>query len=258
MNSKYWIVRRPIGIPRFRLYCFCYAGGSAASFLDWQAAVGPSVEICPLQLPGRGARFHEAPYTVFSELIADMSDVIERETKLPFAFFGHSMGGLLAFELARHNMKHGRELPTHLFISGCEAAKYRTSQEKLHLLSDRAFLKHLEKYNGTPPEVLAHPELMKLVLPTVRADFSLVEEYQYTPSPPLNVPVTVLAGRDEVFDSPKKISGWKEETRNACRIEWFEGGHFFIHSSRQAVIECIRAELMPYLDEQTSLLVQYG
>ena len=258
MNSRLWIVRRPIGVPRFRLYCFCYAGGSAASFLDWQAAFGPSVEICPLQLPGRGARFHEAPYTVLPELIAALSDVIERETKLPFAFFGHSMGGLLAFELARYNRKHGRGLPAHLFISGCEAAKYRSSREKLHLLSDREFLKHLAKYNGTPPEVLAHPELMELVLPTIRADFLLVEEYRYTPGPPIDVPITVLAGKDEIFDSPKQIGGWEEETRKTCRIEWFEGAHFFIHSSREAVIDCVRADLMPCLDEYMNCQGKYA
>lgn len=250
MQLKSWILRRSVGTPSLRLYCFCYAGGSAASFLSWQAEVDPAIEICGVQLPGRGARFHELPYTKLSELITVLSHVIERDSTLPFAFFGHSLGGLLAFELARYNAKHGRSLPGHLIISGCAAARYRFPSEKLHLLDDKAFAKRLRKYNGTPPEVLENPELMELVLPTIRADFALVDNYEYVPGAALNIPITVLAGKGEQFTSSAQTAGWQEETLGACDVHWVDGDHFFINSNRKAVIDRINAVLKSHVGGQ--------
>jgi surfactin synthase thioesterase subunit len=243
MHSTPWIVRQSAKHPRLRLYCFCYAGGNATSFMGWQAKFDPSIEICAIQLPGRGSRFHEAPYRVLPDLIAVLSDVLRRESIVPFAFFGHSLGGLLAFELARYNMNHGLDMPQHLFISGCGAPKYRRPSAGLHQLDDDTFLDTLRGYNGTPPEILDNRELMMVVMPTIRSDFALAEGYEYRRGPLLKVPITVLAGKLDEFDSPKEVSGWQEETLNRFRVQWFDGDHFFIVSNQHEVLTCISSEL---------------
>ena len=169
---------------------------------------------------------------------------------LPFAFFGHSLGGLLGFELAHHNLRHGLPMPRQLFISGCSAAQFRPAPKGLHLMSNADLLEELHKYNGTPPEVLAHPELMELILPTIRADFALAERYTYCHTRALDVPITVLAGKTDAIDSPDQIDGWQLETNMAFDVKWFEGDHFFINSERDAVLR--------YLNEQLEPLAKYG
>ena len=248
MRSNSWIVTRPNPSAKVRMFCFCYAGGSAVSFLEWQSAVDPSVLICALQLPGRGARFTETPYESLPELVSALARVISPMTDLPCVFFGHSLGGLLAFELARYHHKHGLMMPRHLFVSGCDAASCRSPSQGMHRLDDGALIARLRQYNGTPPEVLAHSELMALMLPTIRADFALVENYQYHPGPALPVPLTVLAGTRDDFDSPDQVDHWARETSSTFRVQWFDGDHFFIHSHQAEVLACLGGELSRMLD----------
>lgn len=211
--------------------------------MEWQAAMLPSVSICAIQLPGRGMRFHEKPYSHMPELVEAISDAIQSADDVPFAFFGHSLGGLLAFEVCRYNARHGKPLPERLIVSGCPAAKYRTGLGGIHLLDNAGLIERLKEYAGTPPEILAHRELMDMVLPAIRADFALVENYAYEAQQPLSLPITVFAGTREKFDSAAQISGWAEETTSSCVVQWFEGGHFFIQSHRQDVINQINAQL---------------
>lgn len=243
MRPSPWIVRRPDAPDALRLYCFCYAGGSPASFLAWQDALGPSVAVHAIQLPGRGARFNEAPPDRFADLIATLAAEIAQQGGAPFAFFGHSLGGLLAFELARYQQAHGQRLPQHLFISGCAAARLRSPPKGLHRLADAALLEKLRDYNGTPPEVLANAELMDLLLPAIRADFALVDNYCYRPAAALPMPISVLAGTQEAYDSPAQVHGWGEETSAGCAVHWFEGDHFFIQPRRADVLACIARQL---------------
>ena len=249
MNATPWIVRRPDPSKKFRLFCFSYAGGSAVSFMEWQSMLHPNVKVCGVQLPGRGARYHETPYSSLPELIETLAGAIGKMDDLPCAFFGHSLGGLLAFELARYHRRRGLMLPQHLFVSGCHAPRYRAASSDLHRLDDESLIARLRDYRGTPPEILAHRELMELVLPTIRADFSLVENYRYEADASLlDIPLTVLAGRSDSFASVEQVEGWQEETLAPCRVQWFDGDHFFIHSCQQGVIDCIHADLAPWLE----------
>lgn len=243
MKANPWLVRRPGKAPDMRVFCFSYAGGSAVGFMDWQPLVRPGVEICAVQLPGRGARFHEPAYTDLALLVADLAKAIQPLDDLPSAFFGHSLGGLIAFELARHVRERQGAQPQHLFVSGCAAPQFRPRSKRLHELDDEHLLKELHEYNGTPPEVLAQRELMELVLPTVRADFALAENYCYTAGARLSIPMTVFAGMRDDHGTPEEVSGWSVETSGRCDIEWFEGDHFFIHQQRAAVIDSINARL---------------
>jgi surfactin synthase thioesterase subunit len=243
MKTAEWIVRKPDSSERFRLYCFSYAGGSANSFTEWQKTILPSVSICAIQLPGRGGRFHEQPYSDLPTLVEAISEAIQSAGDVPFAFFGHSLGGLLAFEVSRYNARHGKPLPKHLFISGCHAARYRTESNKMHSLDDESLIERMKGYGGTPPEILAHRELMELLLPVIRADFALVENYTYKRQDLLSMPITVLAGTRDECDSVEQVSGWEKETTSDCNVKWFDGGHFFIRSHQQEVIDQINAEL---------------
>lgn len=231
--------------PRLRLFCFSYAGGSAASFMPWQEALGPDIEVCAVQLPGRGARFSEAPYTSMPDLVNAIAAVLKAHNTLPFAFFGHSLGALIAFELARHCQRQTQAMPEQLIVSGCNAPQMRNKTRDLHAMHDAALIKELQRYNGTPPELLQNRDLMELVLPTIRADFALAEKYHYSPSAPLNIPLTVLAGRDDEHTSSAQVEAWQREVTTKCHVDWFEGDHFFLQPKLHEVLDRIKSVLSP-------------
>lgn len=239
MRSSAWFVRRPGGVRGFRLYCFSHAGGSAVGFMPWQALLPAGVEVCAVQLPGRGTRLGEAPFTDLSALIPALAQAVGHEDDTPFAFFGHSLGALVAFELSRHLARHGRRTPAHLFVSGSDAPRSRRPGRELHRLPDDELIDVLRRYNGTPEEILANRELMALALPTLRADFALVETYRYGASPPLALPLTVLQGRADGHVTPEGAQAWAGETTGPCDVEWFDGDHFFIQSDQRRVVALI-------------------
>ena len=244
MHPSPWLVREPKRTSRrLRLYCFCYAGGSASTYASWQAQLDPAIEVCAVQLPGRGSRMAERPFTAMPELIKALALVIGREDSLPFAFFGHSLGGLLAFELARYQKLHYMRMPEHLIVSGCDAPQFRSPSRRLHALPDHELIDVLKDFNGTPPGVLEHRELMDLLLPTIRADFALVDDYVYRPGLPLKMPITVLAGRRDDH-TVEQVEGWRKETLSDCHVHWFNGDHFFILPEQQAVLDRLDAVLV--------------
>lgn len=243
MMATSWLVRSPCAAPRLRLFCFSYAGGSAGAYAQWQQQLGPHVEVCAVQLPGRGARMGEAPLTSLAQVASAVADVIARQGPLPYACFGHSLGALLAFEVARCSHRLRLPLPLHLFVSGSDAPAARSGLRQLHLLPDAQLIDALRQYNGTPAELLEHRELMALVLPAIRADFGLVETYAYQPWLRLPVPLTVLAGRDDAHVAGARLAEWGRETARDSRIAWFDGGHFFVNEQRAAVLECVAATL---------------
>jgi medium-chain acyl-[acyl-carrier-protein] hydrolase len=238
-----WLVRSATPNPRMRLFCFPYAGGSAFNFTPWRDALDRGVEICALQLPGRGSRIAEPPIRTMPALLKAVAPVVAQYSQLPFAFFGHSVGALVAFELARYLRLHGVDGPMHLFASGCHAPQFRSPSRRLNQLPDDAFIEALREYNGTPREVLESRELMALMMPTIRADFALAEDYAYRPGPSLHAPISVFAGKDEDNKGPGQVDGWRKETTGQCDVSWFEGGHFFIDTARAAVLERLNAVL---------------
>ncbi|MDO8310380.1 MAG: alpha/beta fold hydrolase [Sideroxyarcus sp.] len=241
-----WLVRQVAPTCRLRLYCFCYAGGSASAFANWQADLDPSIEVVAVELPGRGRRFGEPPTTSLKFVSETVGRLIAAEGDIPFAFFGHSLGALIAFEVTRFLQQNHLPMPQELMVSGASAPQYRRKMH-LHLLDDDTLIDELRKYNGTPPAVLEHRELMELLLPMIRADFSIAGEYEYVSAPVLNLPLTVLMGREDDNADGNFVDGWKKETSGECHIAWFEGGHFFIHSQRAAVLECIKSRLHFFL-----------
>ncbi|MES2740498.1 MAG: alpha/beta fold hydrolase [Pseudomonadota bacterium] len=248
LERERWLVRQPGAGRRLRLFCFSYAGGSAASYYAWQAGLGPHIEVCAIELPGRAARLGEPPRRGLTALVDTLARVIEVGDGLPFAFFGHSLGALLAFELARHCQRRGGAQPSRLFVSGSVAPR-RRSAGRLHELNDADLIAVLRQYNGAPAAVLDEPELMALMLPTVRADFALAADYHYRAGTPLTVPISVYGGDSDPHVNVDELSHWQEETSQPVLLRRFAGDHFFIQSARQAVLAQLRYELGPLVNQ---------
>lgn len=234
-----WIVRRAAQPGRMRLYCFAYAGGSAAAYAAWQNLLGPHIEVCAMQLPGRGTRFAEPPRHTLQPLVDDLALAIAGQPAVPFALFGHSLGALIAFDVAQALRRDRLPLPSHLFVSGCRAPSVAREPKGLHLLPDAEFMAALRGYNGTPAEVLANAELMALVMPVLRADFALVDDFRYRQRPALPVPLTVLAGRGDEPSTLDGIEAWAAESNDFRGVHWFDGDHFFVNSAAAAVTAAI-------------------
>ena len=243
MTSSPWLIGNACAAPRLRLYCFSYAGGGAHAYASWQGALGPQIEVRAVQLPGRGTRMHETPFTSMQELVPALVQELQGQGELPFAFFGHSMGALVALEVARYCMRRGLRTPQQLIVSGATAPRYRTLPRTLHTLPDAELIAVLQEYGGSPPEVLSHMALMELLLPMIRADFELIEKYVYRAGGLLAVPVTVLVGAADSAPTREHAHKWQEETSAGCAVHTFEGGHFFIQSARDAVLACLAGVL---------------
>lgn len=212
--------------------------------MSWQNALPAHVEVCGVQMPGRGARFGEVPFRRMTDLIDDLVPVLQRSVDRPFALLGHSLGALVAFEVARRLAVSGGACPRHLYASGCHAPRFRDPSKDYHLRDNDELVEVLRDYKGTPPEVLADRELLAMLLPSIRADFELAETYCYQAPAGLDIPITAWAGREEVRSSPDQVSGWALETTGPFEEAWFDGGHFFIHEHRQCVLRELAASLL--------------
>jgi surfactin synthase thioesterase subunit len=215
--------------------------------LPWQLILDPAIEVCAIQLPGRGDRLDEAPIKAFPELIPVLGRLLAEQSTMPFAFFGHSLGALIAFELARHCQLGSADMPVHFFASGCAAPQCLNPGLPLEKLQGDALMKTVDEYNGTKEGILENPELMALILPAIRADFALADTYRYNPGPRLDIPITVLAGERDDGVSVEQVEGWQRETTHTIRVVWFEGDHFFINAEQTAVLDLLEVQLANHL-----------
>src|SRR5262245_34574163 len=177
-----------------RLFCFPYAGGNSLIYRSWTEQLPLAVEVCAVMLPGREARLRERPYTCLPPLIEALAEALLPRLNKPFAFFGHSMGALISFELIRELRRNCGLAPAHLFVSGRRAPQIENNDPPTYNLPEGDFIQEIRHFNGTPQEVLEHPELMQLLLPVLRADFAVCETYTYTEEPPLECPISVFGG----------------------------------------------------------------
>jgi medium-chain acyl-[acyl-carrier-protein] hydrolase len=226
------------GQAALRLFCMHYAGGGASAFRGWSAALPPFVEVCTIQLPGREHRAQEPCLTSFDELVSLIGDALIPRLDLPYALFGHSMGALLSFEVTRRLQTSSNPVlpPRHLFASGCRPPRAGDHGRKMHLLPRDEFIARLRELGGTPEEVFQHEELLDLVLPIIRADFELVDNYQYRPGAPLMVGVSVYGGESDPDVPVEDLAGWQADVARTIRLRAFPGDHFFLQSARAALL----------------------
>jgi medium-chain acyl-[acyl-carrier-protein] hydrolase len=226
-----------------RLFCLPYAGGSAVIFRNWKAFLSSKIELCPIEPPGRGTRLHETAYTAMEPLIDALATGISHLLDRPFAFFGHSMGAVICFELSRKLYRENRPVPVHLLVSAHRAPQILDPEPQSYDLPKPQFIEHLRGLNGTPATVLAHSELLELLLPTLRADFRLVETYRYSPGPLLPCPITAIGGMDDKDVSADHLARWGELSSGAFQQFMLAGDHFFIHQSESQLISIIAKQL---------------
>lgn len=229
--------------PRVRLFCFPYAGGAASVFAPLAPHLPASVDLRPVQLPGRESRFHDAPIARLDPLVRSLAASLLPYLTPPFAFLGHSMGALVGFELAHFLRAHDFPLPTHLFAAGCSAPQVFDVEPKVHALPDGELIEELRRLEGTPESVLRDPELMQLLLPVLRADFAVCETYVYEARPPLACPIAVFGGTLDPVVSGEQLAAWGAQTTDAFAVHLFDGGHFFLHACWPALAAHLAAHL---------------
>ena len=239
-----WLTRpRPNPQARLRLFCFPYAGGNVHAFRKWPQQLPPGVEVLAAQLPGRGARMREQPYTSVTALVEELGVAVRPLLDRPFAFFGHSMGAIIAFELARLLRGEGGAAPAHLFVSGRRAPQIPDADPPTYNLPDAEFIEEVRRLNGTPPEVLEHPELMGLMLPLLRADFQVVDTYRYADGPPLGCPISAFGGLQDFDVTREQLEAWREQTTSGFVRRMFDGDHFFLHRAEPVLLATIARDL---------------
>jgi medium-chain acyl-[acyl-carrier-protein] hydrolase len=227
---------------KLQLFCLPYAGGGSLAFRGWQSHFTPhNIALCPIQLPGRENRLDHPPYRSLTQLIPDLASVLVstlQQNPQPYAFFGYSMGSLIAFELIKYAALHYFSVPKALIVAAANPPHWRNESPNLHLLSDPALIAELQKFNGTPKAVLQNSELMALLLPLLRSDFQLLETYCYQPAEPLPLPILALGGELDETVSVEALQQWQQHTiQFTCQT--FSGHHFFIQSHQVELIQSV-------------------
>lgn len=226
------------------LFCLPYAGGSAPrAYGSWQAALPAGVRVVPVELPGRGARITEPLLTSVTALADDALGAVLPRVDRPYALFGHSLGALVAFELARRLEHLHRRPPVHLFVSGHEAPQLPKVSETDYQLPMEEFTQRLRDLAGTPEEVLANEELLQLFAPIIRADFEAADTYEFRPGPRLSCPITVYGGVSDPEAPVDTLPPWDQHTSGHCAVRLLPGEHFFLHQEEDALLAGIGDDL---------------
>ncbi|WP_172381342.1 thioesterase II family protein [Streptomyces sp. MNP-20] len=219
-----WRARRPGH--RRRLICFPHAGAGAAAYTAWAERLPADVELVAVQLPGRQNRITEEPFTEVGPLVRVLVHALRAVLDGPVAFFGHSCGAALAYELAQALRARGHRGPEQLFLSA-QPAPGRTGVRQLHELPDDEFRAEIIRLGGIEAEILADEDVMGSLLTVLRADFALWERHRLTAGPPLECPVTVLAGTADPRSPVDTLSAWSACTTKDVTTRLYEGGHFY-------------------------------
>jgi medium-chain acyl-[acyl-carrier-protein] hydrolase len=234
----------PVAAARARLFCFPYAGAGMSAFGGWPTALRPDIEVHLVQAPGREDRFRERPFTRMGQLMAPLLDAIEPHLDRPFAFLGHSMGGLVAFELTRALRARGHVLPFRLCVSARRAPQLPDRMPPLRHLADGSFVEQIRlRYAGIPHQVLESSELRALLLPMLRADMELLETYEYHAQPPLACAISVFHGRDDQTVLREEVEQWRHQTVAAFSVREMPGDHFFLKSAKAPFMKAVAEDL---------------
>ncbi|MER6592465.1 alpha/beta fold hydrolase [Micromonospora purpureochromogenes] len=238
-DSGAWIRRfHPAPDAPTRLVCFAHAGGSASYFYPVSQALSPGLDVLAVQYPGRQDRRAEPAFEDVPRLVDALVDEVAVWADRPLALFGHSLGATVAYEVARRLQARGTEVSA-LFASGRRAPS-RHRPAWVHEGDDEALISEMLKLEGTDAQMLTDPELVRMILPALRADYKAAETYRYQPGPPLTCPVYALTGdADPQVDVPDAES-WREHTTGPFALHVFSGGHFYLNRHAPQVMALIR------------------
>lgn len=249
-GSSGWLVRmKPRPEARLRVFCVPYAGVGPSAYRRWSDAMPRDIEVGAVHLPGREGRLREPAFTRIEPLVDAVAAGLRPYLDRPYALFGHSMGALVAFELARRFREEGWGEPTRLFVSGRRAAHLPPRHPAIAHLPDSEFIEEIRRrYNGIPDEVLRHSDLLALLLPGLRADLTLIEAHDHRPGHPLECPISAYGGVADAEATQAELVGWREHTRGALSVRMFPGGHFFVQSAHEELVRSVKAELATDMD----------
>ncbi|AOJ02205.1 hypothetical protein WS70_10505 [Burkholderia mayonis] len=242
------------------MFCLPYAGGAAAIFRDWPRLAPAWLRIAPIHLPGRGVRHHESLIPDWSSLIDRLSKDVQAAPDRPYALFGHSLGALIAFELAHELRRRTGSEPCWLGVSGCVAPRHHAPRSDWLTCSESDVLDELRSFEQTAPELLANREFVELILPVVRNDFHLYGTWRLPRAGAralLRCPVHAFGGsHDDDTRDIATLDAWRDETYGGFERSMFEGGHFFINSHRADLIGTIEVSLNNALSHRTHADIQ--
>jgi len=251
---------------RLRLFCFPYGGGGASLYYDWQDYLPEHIEVCPIQLPGRENRMDEVSIHNMSLLINNIVEHLQSKLDLPFAFFGHSFGALIAFELTRYLRRHNLPQPVSLFISAFPDPHHPTTHldtllmqlsvnninlsEVTNSLSEDQLNRLISIFQNygilDEKHFVLNKNMIKLLLPTFIGDVNIVKNYTYYEEPPLDIPLTLFVGKQDNWVSPDDYFKWAEQTTQKFELVEFDGGHLFVKdlAIKQHMLAVIKNTLM--------------
>lgn len=243
-RSTPWLhVSKPVEGPRARLFCVPFAGGGAQAFARWPDLVPAGVEVVAVQLPGRESRMREAAVANLDELIAALQPEISEQLDVPYFLFGHSMGALIAYELARSLQAAGAPAPQRLMVSGRVAPHLKPPREPINDLDEGDFVEALRALKGTPEEVLGDSDLMRLIMPVLRADFALNENYRHVAAPRLHCDVIAFGGIGDAEAGRAGVSAWEDFTEGSFVLRMVPGDHFYPVTATALFLRMLSVEM---------------
>jgi medium-chain acyl-[acyl-carrier-protein] hydrolase len=247
-----WLARwRSAPDARLRLFCLPHAGGGTVAYRPWALRFAPEVDVVAIRPPGREHRHRERACSRLPDLVENVVREVVPLLDRPYAWFGHSLGALVAFEACRTIQALGRPGPVRLMVSGRPAPDLPSRLSPVHAAPTPVLLDRLRQMGGTPPEILDDHGVMSALLPTIRADLAAAETYRCRPGRPLDVPITVFGGRQDPFTTADELAAWARHTTAGCRVETFDGGHFYLHERGTDVDAAVLRELEPTDAQET-------
>ncbi|PFZ09674.1 hypothetical protein COL63_21870 [Bacillus pseudomycoides] len=242
MNKEFY--GEEIFMKKTKLFCLPYAGGSAMMYYRWKNQLEKHIEVIPLELPGRGKRTGEPLISNLEEIVDLLfHEIISQLDRSEVAFFGYSMGSLLAFELAYRVETICKQEISHLFLAASRPPHLKRNSPPIHMLPQEEFEENIYKLGGTPRELFENEEVRRYFLPLLRSDFKLVETYNFSKkSEKLSSGMTILMGMDDIHND-KDLNEWSIHTNNSCKVCYFNGGHFFINEQTEEIIKVINNTL---------------
>ena len=228
--------------------CFPFAGGGASVFSNWRNILPDNIAVYPLQLPGREHRITERPYRDMTQLVGDIAEEVQPLVRKKCIFFGHSMGAKIAFEVAKKVKKDTSLELCHFIVSACRAPHIK-EPNPIHFLPEQAFVDSLQRFGGTPEEIINNGALMKFFLPMLQADFEIDETYVSAPDIKLQCPITAFGGTEDREATKEDIEPWHNYTDDDFTIKMFSCGHFFIKTLETLVLQELKRIFTQYMDK---------
>ncbi len=240
-----WVVRfNPKTQPHCRLFCLPHAGGGASNYRTWSQNLPDHIEVCAIRLPGRESRLAETPFTEAKAVAQILQEVLEPFLDIPVALFGHSMGTIISLELARMWEQQTGVNLIHLFVSGRRAPHLPSRRSPIYHLSEAEFIEGLRSYKGTPEIIFQNQEFMALLLPVLRADFTLSQTYKGSVSPLLRCPISAFGGKSDDTVYEDDMAAWQEYTQQHFKLQMYKGGHFFLQKVQPQLLQAITQDLI--------------